>query len=375
MTQRRDFLADHRRQVFTMTELCARYGVSRKTGYKWLARYEAGGLPGLADRSRAPQHCPHRLAGSLARLLCQARRTHPSWGPRKLLQYLVPRHLEIAGWPAASTVGDLFARRGLIPKRRRRRSHQHPGVVPPLTRAPNDLWTADFKGEFRTGDGIYCYPFTLADQHTRYLLACQGMASTKGVPVRGVLERAFRTYGLPRAIRTDNGVPFATGGIHGLSQLTVWWIRLGIQHQRIRPASPQQNAAHERMHKTLKAGALRPPKATAVAQQRAFNTFRREYNEVRPHEFLAGATPASRYQPSARDYPARLPAIEYPTHFVIKRITNAGTFRFQHKLLFLSNALKQLPVGLEEVDDGLWSIYFCTVLLARLDERDYTLRD
>ncbi len=182
MTQRRDFLADHRRQVFTMTELCARYGVSRKTGYKWLARYEAGGLPGLADRSRAPQHCPHRLAGSVARLLCQARRAHPSWGPRKLLQYLLPRHPEIDVWPAASTVGDLFARRGLISKRRRRRSHRHPGVVPPQTSGPNDLWTADFKGEFRTGDGIYCYPFTLADQHTRYLLACKGMASTKASP-------------------------------------------------------------------------------------------------------------------------------------------------------------------------------------------------
>jgi transposase InsO family protein len=349
--------------------------VSRKTGYKWLWRYEAGGLPGMADRSRAPHHCPHRLAAPLARLLCQARRAHPSWGPRKLLQYLAPRHPEVDVWPAASTVGDLFARRGLIPKRRRRRSHQHPGVVPPTTTAPNDLWTADFKGEFRTGDGIYCYPFTLADQHTRYLLACQGMESTKGVPVRGVLERAFRTHGLPRAIRTDNGVPFATGGIHGLSQLSVWWIRLGIQHQRIRPASPQQNGAYERMHKTLKAATLRPPKATAVAQQRAFTVFRREYNEARPHEFLQGATPASRYAPSPRDYPARLPAIEYPTHFVVKRITNAGTFRFQHKLLFLSNTLKQLPVGLEEVDDGLWSIYFCDVLLARLNERDYTLRD
>jgi transposase InsO family protein len=358
-----------------MTELCARYGVSRKTGYKWLARYDASGLPGLTDQRRAPLHCPHRVAAPLSRLLCQAQRAHPSWGPRKLLQYLAPRHPEIDDWPAASTVGDLFAKRGLIPKRRRRRAHQHPGVVPPLTSAPNDLWTADFKGEFRTGDGVYCYPFTLADQHTRYLLACQGMASTKGAPVREVLERAFRTYGLPRAIRTDNGVPFATGGIHGLSQLSVWWTRLGIQHQRIRPASPQQNGAHERMHKTLKAGTLRPPKATAVAQRRAFTAFRREYNEARPHGFLQGATPASRYTPSPRDYPARLPAIEYPTHFVVKRITNAGTFRFQHKLLFLSNTLKQLPVGLEEVDDGLWSLYFCNVLLARLDERDYTLRD
>lgn len=165
--------------------------------------------------------------------------------------------------------------------------------MPPTTAAPNDLWTADFKGHFRTRDGIYCYPLTIADQHTRYLLACQGLHSTKGQGVRTVFEQAFRTFGLPQAIRTDNGVPFATCGIHGLSQLNVWWMRLGIQHQRIRPASPQENGAHERMHKTLKAGAIRPPRGTLAAQQRAFNTFRTEYNEERPHQFLQGRPPAA----------------------------------------------------------------------------------
>jgi putative transposase len=214
--QRERFVADHRHGLYPMAELCARYGISRKTGYKWLARFDAGGRAGLRDRSRAPHRCPHRISDEIAELLCAARGSHPSWGPAKLLQWLAARHAEIA-WPAASTAGDLLARRGLVKKRRRRRPHQHPGVVPICTAAPNDLWTADFKGHFRTRDGLYCYPLTIADQHTRYLLACQGLRSTKGHGVRAVFESAFRTYGLPAAVRTDNGVPFATTGIHGLS--------------------------------------------------------------------------------------------------------------------------------------------------------------
>jgi putative transposase len=239
---------------------------------------------------------------------------------------------------------------------------------------PNDLWTADFKGHFRTRDGVYCYPLTVADQHTRYLLACHGLLSTQGVGVRPVFDRLFREYGLPDAIRTDNGVPFATTGIHGLSQLNVWWLRLGIQHQRTRPASPQENGAHERMHKTLKAEAIRPPRATLAPQQRAFNRFRAEYNDERPHQFLEGATPASRYQTSPRLYTGTLPPIEYPGHFLVKRITNAGTFRFKTRLLFIAKALQQHAIGLEEVADGIWSIHFCRVLLGRFDERDFVIR-
>ncbi len=371
--QRERFIADHRRGLYTMTELCARYGISRKSGYKWFERFDEGGRSGLRDRSRAPHQCPHRISADVAQLICAARRAHPGWGPEKLLDWLRPRHPRVA-WPAISTAGDLLARHGLVKKRRRRRPHHHPGVVPPTTHAPNDLWTADFKGHFRTRDGIYCYPLTIADQHTRYLLTCQGLRSTKGQPVRAVFEQAFRTYGLPSAIRTDNGVPFATTGIHGLSQLNVWWMRLGIQHQRILPAHPQQNGAHERMHKTLKAGAIRPPRGTLAAQQRAFNTFRALYNDERPHETLGGRPPGAFYRPSPRDYPAKLPPIDYPGHFLVKRITNAGTFRFKKRLLFIANALKQHHIGLEEVDDGVWSIYFCRVLLAKLNERDYVIR-
>lgn len=373
MTERERFIADERRGLYTMRELCARYGVSRKTGYKWLARYAAEGRRGLGDRSRAPKTCPHRIAPEVAQVLCEARQHHPSWGPRKLLLWLAPRYPALP-WPAVSTAGDLLARRGLVKKRRRRRPHQHPGVVPLHTTAPNDLWTADFKGHFRTGDGIYCYPLTIADQHTRFLLACHGLRSTHGYGVRPVFEQLFREHGLPAAIRTDNGVPFATSGIHGLSRLNVWWLRLGIQHQRIRPGCPQQNGAHERMHKSLKAGAIRPPRGSLSAQQRAFTTFRREYNEERPHASLGGRTPGSLYRASVRPFPECLPPLEYPGHFLVKRVTNAGTFRLKHKLLFIANALKQHYIGLEEIDDGIWSIYFNRVLLARLDERDFILR-
>jgi transposase len=273
MDERLQFILDAQSDRFTMAELCARYGVSRRIGYKWLARFAEEGRRGLANRSRAPHSCPHKIRPVLAELLCEFRRSHPDWGARKLLKVLRGRHPEIEDWPDASTTADLLARRGLVRKRRRRRPHEHPGVVPISTAAPNDLWTADFKGEFRTGDDEYCYPLTVADLHTRYLLACTGLRSTRTLGAQTVFERLFGDYDPPRVIRTDNGVPFATTGLHGLSTLSVWWIRLGIQHQRIAPASPQQNGAHERMHKALKRGAIRPPRATLAAQQRAFNQF------------------------------------------------------------------------------------------------------
>jgi putative transposase len=368
MEERERFIDDYHLGLYTMTELCARCAVSRKTGYKWVDRYDQGGRPALADRSRAPHQCPHKIAGPVAQLLLTARRQHPDWGPEKLLQWLTPRHPAIT-WPAVSTAGDLLARHGLVKQRRRRRPPQHPGVVPPTTTAPNDLWAADFKGQFRTGDRIYCYPLTVTDQHTRYLLGCQGLLSTRGRGVRPIFERLFREYGLPGAIRTDNGVPFASTSLHGLTPLNVWWIRLGIQHQRILPAHPQQNGAHERMHKTLKRGAIRPPKATLAAQQRAFNRFRQEYNEERPHQFLDGRTPASCYQPSARPYTGVLPTVDYPHHFLVKRVTHAGTVRFKRRLLYVATALRAERIGLEEVDDGIWSLFFCNVLLGRIDER------
>jgi transposase InsO family protein len=372
--ERERFIKDLRHGLFTMPELCQRYGISRKTGYKWAGRYEERGWDGLVDRSRAPKTCPHRIDALVGRMICDVRRKHPSWGPFKILQYLEPRYPEIE-WPAISTMGDLLIRRGLVKKRRRRRKHPHPGTVPGVTEYPNDIWTADFKGQFKLGAGVYCFPLTIADQHTRYLLSCWGLLDTKTVGARRVFERMFYEYGIPKAIRTDNGVPFATSAVHGLSSLNVWWLRLGIEHQRIRPASPQENGRHERMHRTLKAETTRPPKATLSAQQRAFDRFREIYNEERPHQALNGQTPASQYRPSNREYNgSRLPPFEYPGHYIIKRITNAGTLKLQGKLLYLSTALRQQLVGLEEVDDGVWSIWFCRHEVARVSERDWRIQ-
>jgi transposase InsO family protein len=370
MDERLRFVRDALSDRFTMSELCARFGVSRRIGYKWLARYDAEGRPGLADRSRAPRHCPHRISSALAELLVAEREAHPYWGARKLLKVLATRHPRIGTWPAASTAADLLARRGLVHRRRRRRAPVHPGVVRPTTAAPNDLWTADFKGQFRTGDGRHCFPLTIADQHTRFLLTCRGLLSTQTVTARPVFERAFRAYGLPLAIRTDNGVPFATQALHGLSYLNVWWMRLGIVHQRIRPGCPQENGAHERMHRTLKRQAVKPVRGSCAAQQRNFDAFRREYNTERPHERLNQETPGSQYHPSPRPYPERPPPPEYPGHFLVKKVTTGGTFRFRDRLLYLANAMVDQLIGLEETDDGVWAIHFSHVLLATFDERD-----
>ena len=371
MEERLQFVRDALSDRFTMSELCARYGISRRIGYKWLARYEAEGRPGLQDRSRAPHQCPHRIPKAVEALLLKERQAHPFWGARKLLKVLETRYPKIERWPAPSTAADLLARHDLVQKRRHRRLSMHPGVVRPTTAAPNDLWTADFKGEFRTGNSLYCYPLTIADQHTRFLLDCRGLLSTKTVTAKPVFERTFREYGLPIAMRTDNGVPFATQAIHGLSYLNVWWMQLGIVHQRIRPGCPQENGAHERMHRTLKRQAIKPVRANCAAQQRNFDAFRREYNTERPHERLGQETPASHYRASPRPYPDRLPIPEYPGHFLVKKITTGGTFRFRDRLLYLANAMVDQHIGLEETDDGIWAIHFNTILLATFDERDY----
>lgn len=373
MEQRAQFIKDAQSGLFTMTDLCARYGVSRKTGHKWVARHAEEGRAGLADRSRAPHSCPHRISDEVAELLCSARQQHPTWGPEKLLDWLRKRHPRIA-WPAISTAGDLLARRGLVKGRQPRRVHTHPGVISGVTQAPNDLWTADFKGQFRTRDGRWCYPLTLADRHSRFLFTCRGLHGTEGGGVRSWFERVFREYGLPQAIRTDNGSPFATTGLRGLSRLNVWWMRLGIQHQRIQPGQPQQNGAHERMHRTLKQATALPPRANLAAQQRAFDAFRREYNTERPHAALDGDTPAEHYTPSARGFPAALPQQTYPYHYRVYKVSSGGTFRFQRQLLFIGRALAEQHIGLEETDDGIWSIYFSSTLLAKLDERDGQIR-
>jgi transposase InsO family protein len=369
--ERQHFAHDYASGHWTMTELCLRYGVSRNTGYKWLHRYELLGPAGLRDQSRAPRSQPQATpAAVVAQILAEHDRY--GWGPRKILKRLRTRDPHGA-WPARSTIWDILARHARVVPRRRRQHWKHPGAVPLVTSAPNQIWTIDFKGQFRTGDGRYCYPLTVADHFSRYLLCCQGLPDVRGAGVQPVLRRLFREVGLPAAIRSDNGAPFASTGIHGLNHLNVWWLQLGISHQRIHPGRPQENGAHERMHRTLKARAAKPPAANRSAQQRRFKTFRQTYNEVRPHEALDDETPASRWMPSPRPYPERIAPPEYPNHLEVRRVSTGGTFRLHAGQHFLSQALNGEDIGLEQVDDGLWNILYYTTLLGRFDEATHTI--
>ena len=367
MCQRTEFVALHRSGLFSVTELCHRFGISRKTGYKWLERFEQEGADGLRERSHATRSCPHKTAPDAAALLLAARQSHPSWGPKKLLAYLSKRHPGRA-LPAASTVGDLLKRNGLISGKRRRK-WGHPGAVPLQATAPNQLWCADFKGQFKMSDGQYCFPLTVTDAHSRYLLACDGHLSTQARGAIATFERLFREYGLPQAIRTDNGVPFATSAIVGLSQLSVWWTKLGIAHQRIEPGKPQQNGRHERMHKTLKAEATKPAQKNLQAQQDRFDTFRHGFNAERPHEAIGQRTPASLYVPSSRALPCKLATPHYPEHFQVRLVSGAGTFRLHGWQTHLSEVLSGQYIGLEEVDEGAWTIWFFERELGRFDQR------
>jgi hypothetical protein len=267
----------------------------------------------------------------------------------------------------------IFDRHGLVEHRHARKRWKHPGRPTTQPAAPNDLWTVDFKGQFRTKDGVYCYPLTVGDLYSRYLLACHGLFSVATEGALPVFERLFREAGLPAAIRSDNGAPFASSAIHGLCALNVRWMQLGIVHQRIQPARPDQNGAHERMHRTLKRETARPPAQDLRLQQDAFDRFRLIYNHERPHEAIANDTPASRWTPSPRPYPARIPRPEYPGHFEIRRVSNGGCFRIECEQIFLTNPLAGEDIGLEEIDDGIWSVYYYNTLLARYDERTKSL--
>jgi len=367
LDQRRKFIRDLSSAQWSMTELCERYGVSRPTGYKWLARHREGGPDALHDRSHAPHHCPHRTAGQLEALILAARREY-GWGAKKLLIVLRRRYPQYA-WPARSTVNDLLARHLVLRRRRRRSTWTHPGAPPLATTHPNQVWPADFKGQFKTGDGQYCYPLTVTDHFSRTLLLCRGLTSVATVEVRPAFRALFREVGLPDIIRTDNGAPFASTGLRGLSALSVWWMQLGIVHHRIPPASPQHNGTHERMHRDLKRETARPAAATRRAQQRRFDAFRRRYNNERPHEALNDETPRSRWRPSARVYPERRPAPAYPGHMEVRRISTGGTFSWHGRPLFVTEILRGEDIGLEEVDDGIWNLVYYRTLLGRIDVR------
>lgn len=369
MDQKLCFVEAIQSGAFTMTEACAAHGITRQTGHKWWRRYGTGGVEALEELSRAPDHRPQTTPLKVQRLLLALKRKHKTWGATKVLEVFSKKHPELL-LPARSTVNALFDRNGLVKKRRARTRHEHPGRPSIVTSGPNDIWTADFKGQFRTGDGIECFPLTIVDQHSRYILDVRGLLSTRNTGVFPVFKRLFREHGLPRVIHTDNGTPFTTTAIHGFSELNVWWLRLGIAHSRTEPGKPQQNGAHERMHLTLKRETAMPAKPNLVAQQRRFNGWRHEFNEVRPHEYLDNDTPSQHWEPSPRPLPAKLPKPEYPSRFEKRLVSKAGTFRLKNHQIFISHLLAGDYLGLEEVDTGLWSVVFYDTLIARVDERE-----
>jgi len=371
MDLRMHFVTEWQSGCWSMTELCADYQISRKTGYKWIGRYEASGPRGLHDQSRRPHHSPQATEAELTDALVAVRKRHPRWGAKKLLA-VARRRDPAAAWPSRSTVCDLLAARGLVIARPRRPAA--PALAAPLAAItrPNATWTTDFKGEFRTGDGRYCYPLTLRDGFSRFVLRCDALLGRTTDATRRRFERAFADYGLPDRIRSDNGGPFAGPGLAGLSQLSVWWMRLGIVPERIAPGHPEQNGSHEQFHSVLKAETARPPAPTAAAQQRRFVRFVAEYNQERPHEALHDEPPASCYERSPRVWLRHLSPLEYPGHMEVRLVGSNGCISWNGAPLFVTTALAGEPVALEEVDDGLWTLRFGTVAIGRYDERHRT---
>jgi transposase InsO family protein len=358
----------------SMSDLCEKYGVSRRVGYKWLARYESGGLAALEDQRRTPRRQAKATPPEIVGKLIELRQQRPTWGPKKLRARLEHLHPELS-WPAPSTIGEILRREGLVPKKARRKRPQGAWRSSRTAAdAPNQVWTADFKGEFRLGSAQLCYPLTIVDAHSRFLLACQALPGTAVRGAKATFERAFREYGLPEVIRTDNGTPFRSRAVAGLSQLAVWWIQLGIQLEWSRPSHPQDNGAHERMHRTLKAEATKPGRANPELQQRAFNRFIRIYNEERPHEALGMQTPGSIYKPAGRRMPARIPELNYPEHFLRRKISRNGQLRWRKRMYFVSETLHRQAVGLEHTGDGVFNLYFGPVFLGQLDEQQRLVR-
>lgn len=374
MDQRTQFIADFLRETLSITELCDLYEVSRKTGYKWIDRYLRQGPAGLVELSRRPACSPNATPNEIVQALLDVRHRHPTWGAKKLLAIVHQRHPR---WdlPGRSTVCDILSRHGMVPKQRHRRKIGHPGKPTSLILAPNETWCADFKGQFKTGDGIYCYPLTVTDGYSRYLLGCQGLLTTAVKEAKPVFTRLFKEFGLPTRIRTDNGVPFATNTLARLSRLSAWWVRLGILPELIEPGKPQQNGRHERRHKTLKAEATKPPAGNLAAQQRKFNRFRTEFNDERPHEALDQQTPGSLYVPSRREMPHKLPPLEYPDRFEVRYVSANGGIRWNNGWLNVSIVCVGEYVGLEEIDDGVWNVYFGPLKLGRLLERHMRIED
>ena len=372
MDQRVQFIADYLDGSYTKKDLCMLYGISRPTGDKWIARYHSHGPQGLHDRSRRPHRHPYTTAPEVAERIVETKLAHPSFGPKKVMDRLRTQEPGTP-WPADSTAADILKRNGLVGQRRKRRR------VPPdphalvTCSAPGQNWSADFKGDFRLTDGQRCYPLTITDNHSRFILQCRALSRMTTASVKPWFEWVFRQYGLPETLRTDNGSPFASQAVGGLSQLSKWWVRLGIRPERIRPAKPSENGRHERMHRSLKEAVINPPASSLTAQQRRFDSFVEEFNWQRSHEGLGRLTPGSVHEVSPRPYPAKLPEIDYASGVSVRRVRRTGEFKWRGRLIYLSQVLAQEPIGLVACDNDCFEIRYSFHLLGFLNDRTYTI--
>jgi putative transposase len=367
MQERMRFVTYFLEDELSFSALCREFSISRKTGYKIVRRFLSEGIDGLHNRSRARHHHPNAVSESIRESIIESRVSHPSWGPKKLRAWLERRDSTVV-WPSTSTIGEILRRHGLTVSRRRSRKmcvYDKPFVN---CKYPNAVWSADFKGWFMTGDGARCDPLTITDNYSRFLLRCQAVRPTTGFEsVKPVFEAAFREYGLPFAIRTDNGVPFATTTVGSLSHLSIWWLKLGIIPERIEPGRPAQNGRHERMHRTLKQETASPPRRSWKSQQQAFIEFREIYNYERPHESINMQTPADLYLLSPREYPLILPEMTYPDDMALRWVKSQGDISWKGRHIYLSETLAGELVGMRQVTDRMWDIYFGPVKLAQLD--------
>lgn len=374
MTQRMELVHKWESGLYTVTELAEEFGVSRPTVYEWTGRYAAEGESGLMDRSSAPKSCPHQTEPDIVARILEAKELRSHWGPNKLLGRLRAESPDTE-WPAVSTAGRILESHGLVHKRRRRRPTQilkHVGRL--HAEESGQMMTADHKGQFRLGNGIYVYPVTINDPVSRFAYAIDGATSTSMEQAKPSFERVFNEHGVPDFLGTDNGGPFCCSrALGGISRLSVWWIKLGITPIRIHKGCPWENGIHERMHKTLKAETSRPPALDLKLQQKKFDAFRTEFNNLRPHEGLDGKTPAQLLRGCRRRFPSRLSPPEYPGHYETRRVHRTGVIKWCGKWLFISESLAGERVGLEEIDDGIWAIHFAIVELGRYNQRTKTI--
>lgn len=370
MEQRILFIADWIKELYPFSDLCEHYNISRKTGYKWIKRFEKTGLDGLSEASRKPHHSPFQTPYPVRQAVIELRqRGRMILGPKKI-QALLRQRFPSQPPPSKTTIYKILHSEGLVtPQRRRRRVAPFPQPFSPVGDV-NDVWSADFKGQFRLQSKQWCYPLTVMDHHSRYLLGCQAVSGPRFVETKAVFKDLFQQYGLPKRIRTDNGVPFASTTTAGLSRLAVWWITLGILPERIEPGKPQQNGRHERMHRTLKQTAVTPPEKNGREQQQSFDQFVHEYNNERPHEALGQKPPASLYRASSREYTDTPDELNYPDYFEVRRVQKNGTLNCRGHMIYVAEVLQGHRVGLCEIEDGIWEVYFGPVLLGRYNERN-----